>query len=209
KFEKTLGAKDPRELVVDELEQTHIYILKNCDEVLPYLKYGNLHKFMRMLDTCLMQNGVDNFLIGLKIGFKMKPLKIENEVDSNMKSAIKYTFVAPGNLPSKSILPQSSVLVKKYIKEIETTFCILYFILKEKERKEDKDLKSPPCPLVKEYKGCIRTSCKEIHQEVETSAIGKGQEKRIGSLSSSLGISEYEVGSFNKSAVFANDTPTK
>ncbi|KAK6793749.1 hypothetical protein RDI58_007202 [Solanum bulbocastanum] len=69
--------------------------------------------------------------------FKMKPLKTENEVDSNMKSTIRYTFVAPGaigkgwgrglkslgekgNTPSKSLLPQSSDLVKKCIKEIET-----------------------------------------------------------------------------------------
>ncbi|KAK6777832.1 hypothetical protein RDI58_024550 [Solanum bulbocastanum] len=66
----------------------------------------------------------------------MKPLKTENEVSSNMKSIIRYTFVAPGdigkgrgrglkslgekgNTPSKSFLPQSSDLVKKYIKEIE------------------------------------------------------------------------------------------
>ncbi|KAG5608099.1 hypothetical protein H5410_019380 [Solanum commersonii] len=28
--------------------------------------------------------------------FKMKSLKTENEVDSNMKSTIRYTFVAPG-----------------------------------------------------------------------------------------------------------------
>uniref|UniRef100_M1DQ89 Uncharacterized protein n=1 Tax=Solanum tuberosum TaxID=4113 RepID=M1DQ89_SOLTU len=70
--------------------------------------------------------------------FKMKPLKIENEVSSNMKSTIRYTFVAPGAIgkgrrrelkslgekgttPSKSLLPQSSDLVKKYIKEIETS----------------------------------------------------------------------------------------
>ncbi|KAK4708621.1 hypothetical protein R3W88_029546 [Solanum pinnatisectum] len=55
-----------------------------------------------------------------------------------MKSTIRYTFVAPGaigkgrggglkslgekgNTPSKSLLPQSSDLVKKYIKEIETS----------------------------------------------------------------------------------------
>ncbi|KAH0781856.1 hypothetical protein KY290_001454 [Solanum tuberosum] len=36
---RTLGAKVPCELEVDELEQAHIYILKNCDEVIPYLKY--------------------------------------------------------------------------------------------------------------------------------------------------------------------------
>ncbi|KAG5587409.1 hypothetical protein H5410_047843 [Solanum commersonii] len=50
----------------------------------------------------------------------MKPLKTENEVGSNMKSTIKYTFVMPGNTPSKNFLPQSNDLVKKYIKEIET-----------------------------------------------------------------------------------------
>ncbi|KAM3202854.1 hypothetical protein P3L10_030479 [Capsicum annuum] len=37
---KTLGAKDSCELEENELEQAHIYILKNCDEVLPYLEYG-------------------------------------------------------------------------------------------------------------------------------------------------------------------------
>ncbi|KAH0710852.1 hypothetical protein KY284_012279 [Solanum tuberosum] len=35
---KTLGAKTPFELEADELEQAHIYILKKCDEVLPYLE---------------------------------------------------------------------------------------------------------------------------------------------------------------------------
>ncbi|KAG5619760.1 hypothetical protein H5410_004978 [Solanum commersonii] len=55
----------------------------------------------------------------------MKSLKTENEIDSNMKSTIRYTFVAPGaigkgrgrglkslgekgSLPSKSLLPQSN-----------------------------------------------------------------------------------------------------
>uniref|UniRef100_A0A3Q7GIC9 DUF4216 domain-containing protein n=1 Tax=Solanum lycopersicum TaxID=4081 RepID=A0A3Q7GIC9_SOLLC len=69
--------------------------------------------------------------------FKMKSLEIENEVGSNTKSTIRYTFVAPGAIgkgcgrglkslgekestPFKSLLPQSSDLVKKYIKEIET-----------------------------------------------------------------------------------------
>ncbi|KAG5606535.1 hypothetical protein H5410_028027 [Solanum commersonii] len=59
----------------------------------------------------------------------MKSLKIENEVHSNMKSTIRYTFVAPGaiemgrgrglkslgekgSLSSKSLLPQSSDLVE-------------------------------------------------------------------------------------------------
>ncbi|WMV40936.1 hypothetical protein MTR67_034321 [Solanum verrucosum] len=37
---KILGAKVPCELEANELEQAHIYILKNCDEVIPYLEYG-------------------------------------------------------------------------------------------------------------------------------------------------------------------------
>ncbi|KAG5614293.1 hypothetical protein H5410_014117, partial [Solanum commersonii] len=60
---KTLGAKTPCELEVDELEQANIYILKNCDEVLPFLEF-----------------------------------KTENEDSSTMKSASRYTFVAPGSI---------------------------------------------------------------------------------------------------------------
>ncbi|KAG5631468.1 hypothetical protein H5410_003185 [Solanum commersonii] len=93
---------------------------------------------------------------------QMKPLKIENEVDSNMKSTIRYTFVAPGaigkgrgqefksmgekgKMPSKSLLPQSSDLIRK-----------------------------------------------------------KGSKEKSESLSSSLGISKYDMGSFNKSVVCAD-----
>ncbi|KAH0761575.1 hypothetical protein KY290_017648 [Solanum tuberosum] len=125
-----------------------------------------------------------------------------------------------GNLPSKSILPQSSVLVKKYIKEIETR--------KERGQGLKNSTVSTSQGIQMMHKNFmafekeniqINTSSptstnqvKKYTQEVETmgpGAIGKGQEKRIGSLSSSLGISEYEVGSFNQSTVFANDTPTK
>ncbi|KAH0702360.1 hypothetical protein KY285_016638 [Solanum tuberosum] len=161
-----------------------------------------------MLDTCLMQNGVDNFLIGLKIGGRGRGLKSLGE---------------KGNLPSKSILSQSSVLVKKYIKDIETSS-----IGKERGQGLTNSIVSTSQGIQMMHKNFmafekeniqINTSSptstnqvKKYTQEVETmgpGAIGKGQEKRIGSLSSSLGISEYEVGSFNKSAVFANDTPTK
>ncbi|KAM3200020.1 hypothetical protein P3L10_032380 [Capsicum annuum] len=42
---KILGAKDPCGIEADELEQAYIYILKNCDEVLPYLKeFAQTHK---------------------------------------------------------------------------------------------------------------------------------------------------------------------
>lgn len=61
----------------------------------------------------------------------MKQLKTENEVDSSMKSTIRYTFVAPGaigkgqgwglkslaarkNFPTKSYVSLYSDLVHKY-----------------------------------------------------------------------------------------------
>jgi len=46
---RTLGAKTPCELEADELEQAHIYILKNCDEVLPYLEYGEFFQIFTLL----------------------------------------------------------------------------------------------------------------------------------------------------------------
>lgn len=66
-------------------------------------------------------------------------MKNENEVGSNMKSTFRYSFLAPGaigkgqgrerglkslgekgNMPTKSLLPQSSDVVKQYINDIET-----------------------------------------------------------------------------------------
>ncbi|KAH0728150.1 hypothetical protein KY284_004015 [Solanum tuberosum] len=170
----------------------------------------------------------------------MKPLKTENEAGSNMKSTIRYTFVAPsaigkgrgrgikslgekGNTPSKSLLPQSSDLVKKYIKEIETK--------KDKGQGPKKSTIFTSQGMQKIYNNSMvpekenkqinlsfPTSAIKVEkctQEVETmrpAAIRKGLEKRSGSLRSPLGIFESEVGSFNKSVVCANQhmqTPSK
>ncbi|XP_016463901.1 uncharacterized protein LOC107786900 [Nicotiana tabacum] len=44
KFGKTLGAPKQLDLEADELEQAYIYILKNCDEVLPFLEeFAQIH----------------------------------------------------------------------------------------------------------------------------------------------------------------------
>jgi len=51
---KTLGAKTPCELEADELEQAHIYILKNCDEVIPYLKYREFFHIISLLLLLLL-----------------------------------------------------------------------------------------------------------------------------------------------------------
>ncbi|KAG5576261.1 hypothetical protein H5410_056395 [Solanum commersonii] len=160
--------------------------------------------------------------------FHMKPLKIENEVDSNMKSTIRYTFVAPGaigkgrgrglkslgekgNLPSKSILPQSSDLVKKYIKEIETNYI---------GKGQGQGLKNSTMSTSQGIQMMHKNSMtfEKENMQINTSSptstnqvkkLKQGLEKRTGSLSSTLGISKYEVGSFNKSVVFSNVTPPK
>ncbi|OIT20282.1 putative leucine-rich repeat receptor-like protein kinase [Nicotiana attenuata] len=70
----------------------------------------------------------------------MKPLKTKNEVGSSMKTVAKYAFIPPGairkgkgrgrglrslvekeNMPTNSLFPQSSDLVKKYIQTIESS----------------------------------------------------------------------------------------
>ncbi|KAH0768475.1 hypothetical protein KY285_004346 [Solanum tuberosum] len=156
-----------------------------------------------------------------EVKFKMKPLKIENEVGSNMKSTIRYIFVAPGAIgkgrgqghksmgekgktPSKSLLPQSSDLVKKeqgHKKSTMFTSQGMQTIHKNSMVHEKENLKinipfSTSAIQVEKYT-----------QEVETmdpTAIGKGLKQNSGSLSSSLEISEYDMGSFNKSDVCAN-----
>ncbi|KAH0678353.1 hypothetical protein KY284_019438 [Solanum tuberosum] len=169
--------------------------------------------------------------------FKMKSLKTKNEVDSNMKSTIRYTFVAPGaigkgrgrglkslgekgSLPSKSLLPQSSDLVKKYIKEIETSSTGNGQGLKNSTMSTSQGIrmmhKNSMAPEKENMQintaSPMTNQVKKYTQEVETSATGKGLEKRTRSLSSSLESDEHELGSFNKSAVFDNrhmQTPSK
>jgi len=52
---KTLGAPKQRDLEANELEQAHIYILKNCDEVLPFLEYDF---FLHIILHCLVSLGL-------------------------------------------------------------------------------------------------------------------------------------------------------
>ncbi|KAH0633181.1 hypothetical protein KY284_035967 [Solanum tuberosum] len=155
-----------------------------------------------------------------------------------MKSTIRYTFDAlgaigkgwgrglksfgeKGNTPSKSFLPQSSYLVKKYIKKIETkkdrgqglekatifTSQGMQTIYKNSMVHEKENMQSntsfPTSDIQVE---------KENMQTMRPTTISKGLEKKSGSLSSSLGFSESEVGSFYKSGVCANQhmqTPYK
>ncbi|XP_047254782.1 uncharacterized protein LOC107847476 isoform X4 [Capsicum annuum] len=85
-----------------------------------------------------MQNGIENLLNGLKIGFT---LKTDNEDESTIKSTMRYTFCAPGAIGkgwgrgirslitkgktltkiSLSSVYQPNDLVKQYIQEAETS----------------------------------------------------------------------------------------
>ncbi|KAM3358568.1 hypothetical protein P3S68_021501 [Capsicum galapagoense] len=86
-----------------------------------------------------MQNGIENLLNGLKIGFT---IKTDNEDESTIKSTMRYTFCAPGAIGkgrgrgirslitkgktltkiSLSSVYQPNDLVKQYIQEAETSF---------------------------------------------------------------------------------------
>lgn len=46
---RNLGARTPCELEEDEFEQAHIYILKNFDEVLPFLDYVKIFHIISLL----------------------------------------------------------------------------------------------------------------------------------------------------------------
>ncbi|KAH0709090.1 hypothetical protein KY284_010517 [Solanum tuberosum] len=88
-------------------------------------------------------------------------MKTENEDGSIMKSTIRYSFVVPGaigrgrgrglksltskvKIPAKSLLFQSSDLVKQYIQEVETGTQH-----NTSNGDDEMDRKTPPCLLVK------------------------------------------------------------
>ncbi|KAG5571481.1 hypothetical protein H5410_061247 [Solanum commersonii] len=152
--------------------------------------------------------------------FKMKSLNTENEVDSNMKSTIRYTFVAPsaigkgrerglkslgekGSLLSKSLLPQSSDLVKKFYREGQRQgLKNSTMSTSQGTRMMHKNSMAPEKETMQiNTSSLVTNQVNKYTQELETR---KGLEKGIRSLSSYLGISKYEVGSFNKSADFDN-----
>ncbi|OIT39198.1 hypothetical protein A4A49_22557, partial [Nicotiana attenuata] len=172
--------------------------------------------------------------------FNMKPSKIENELGSTMNIAAKYSFVAPGairkgqgrgrglrslvekeNMPAKSLFPQSSDLVKQYIQTIETssigkgrgeglknsTMSASQGMKHKKHIVLEKDYMQIDIPLPPST-----DQVKQYTQKVETGAIRKEREQVPRSLCFSLGISENEVGSFDKNAIYANQhiqTPSK
>ncbi|KAM3290192.1 hypothetical protein P3S67_018481 [Capsicum chacoense] len=141
--------------------------------------------------------------------FKIKRLKIENEVVSIGKSTM-YTFVAPGvirkgrgrgrglrslaekdNMSTKSLFIQSSNVVKQYLQDIEIGSIEI------------------DCGQGHKYSTMSvndgkKSIGKKYTHECETSAIGKGLEQRSRSLSSSLGIAGKKVESLNKSTLCAN-----
>ncbi|KAG5595210.1 hypothetical protein H5410_036442 [Solanum commersonii] len=152
----------------------------------------------------------------------MKPLKTENEVGSNMKSTIRYIFVAlgaigkgqgrglkslgeKGNTPSKSFLPQSSGLVKKYIKEIETSSI---------ENDRGQGLKKAnifTCQGMQTiYKNSMVHEKENMH--INTSFPTSAIQVEKCTTEVETRFSETEVGSFKKSGVCANQhmqTPSK
>ncbi|XP_060175512.1 uncharacterized protein LOC132606160 isoform X2 [Lycium barbarum] len=123
-------------------------------------------------------------------------------------------------MPTKSLFPQSSDIVKQYIQEIETSA-----IGKERGQGLKNATMSASQGMRMIHKNSMvleigysfskgYTSTDQVKQckKVETSAIGMGREQTPRSLCSSLGVSENEMESFHENARYANQrmqTPSK
>ncbi|KAK6803328.1 hypothetical protein RDI58_001112 [Solanum bulbocastanum] len=151
---KTVGAKDPCELESYELEQGHLYILNNCDEVLPYIKeFAQTHENAQHLSAVDWSRQFIEW-------FKDRVAQLHKRDDSQ----IMEDLLSLSRGPTKYSTRSNGYVVNGYRFHVE-----------------DYDTR-------------------------------KGLEKRTRSLSSSLGISKYEVRSFIKSADFDNqymETPSK
>lgn len=129
-----------------------------------------------------------------------------------------------GHMTTKRLISdKSSDLVEHYIKEIETSSIgmgrgqglknsTMYTsqgmeTIHKKSialEKENMQINTPTLASTHQVK--------QYTQKVEKSATGKKLEERHGSLNSSLGVSEYDVGALNKSTLYANQkmqTPSK
>ncbi|KAG5604502.1 hypothetical protein H5410_025994 [Solanum commersonii] len=152
-----------------------------------------------------MYSQQQNVLSTANLRFKMKPIKTESEDSSTMKSTMRYTFVAPGaigkgrgrgqglkslgekgSMPTKKLFSQSNDLVNHYIQEIET----------RKTRGQGQQISTESASLGMEtmHKNALTlekenmkinipspactNQVKQYTQEVKTSVIGNGLEKR-------------------------------
>ncbi|KAH0633140.1 hypothetical protein KY284_035926 [Solanum tuberosum] len=140
-----------------------------------------------------------------EVRFKMKPIKIESEDSSTMKSTMRYTFVAPGaigkgrgrgqglkslgekgSMPTKKLFSQSNDLVNHYIQEIETrktrgqgpkSSTMSTSLGMETMHKNALTLEKENMIINIPSPACTN-QVKQYTQQVKTSVIGKGLEKR-------------------------------
>ncbi|KAG5570453.1 hypothetical protein H5410_060219, partial [Solanum commersonii] len=176
---KTLGAKTPCELEVDELEQAHIYILKNCDEVLPFLDQDENEDSSTMKST-LRYTFVAPGSIGKGRG----------------RGVGRKSLGEKGYMPTKKLFSQSNDLVNHYIQEIETrktrglgqkSYTMSSSQGMETMRKNSLDLEKENMKINIPSPTCTN-QVKQYTKEVETSATGidKRSESTMSSKSARL-----------------------
>ncbi|KAK6786968.1 hypothetical protein RDI58_015493 [Solanum bulbocastanum] len=118
---KTLGAPKQRDLEANELEQTHIYILKNCDEVIPFLE-----EFAQTHVDSTQHLSDDEWNIQFIVWFKEKVAQLHKEDDS----WIMEDLLALSHGPTKYVLHYNGYIVngyrlhaKDYDKNLKTQNC--------------------------------------------------------------------------------------
>ncbi|XP_016481586.1 uncharacterized protein LOC107802577 isoform X4 [Nicotiana tabacum] len=77
----------------NELEQAHIYILKNCDEIQPFLEKFSLTP----IDTS-QENSDMQFIGWLKEKVDMNPSKYQKSKMESSSKTVKHVYVPPGTL---------------------------------------------------------------------------------------------------------------
>ncbi|WMV32677.1 hypothetical protein MTR67_026062 [Solanum verrucosum] len=105
-LEKHWGAPKQRDLEANEIEQEHIYILKNCDEVLPFLE-----EFAQIHVDSTQHLSDDEWNRQFIEWFQDKVAQLHKEDDSQ----IMEDLLALSRGPTKYVLHYNSYIVNGYI----------------------------------------------------------------------------------------------
>ncbi|XP_070019221.1 uncharacterized protein [Nicotiana sylvestris] len=90
---RALRGGKPHKPDSNELEQAHIYILKNCDEIQPFLEKFSLTP----IDTS-QENSDMQFIGWLKEKVDMNPSKYQKSKMESSSKTVKHVYVPPGTL---------------------------------------------------------------------------------------------------------------
>ncbi|WMV55080.1 hypothetical protein MTR67_048465 [Solanum verrucosum] len=211
---KNLGDKNPFELEAKELEQAHIYILRNCDEVISYLEYGEFFYFTdRKFPYYFSTFGFFTGAIGKGRQQELTNVTMSSSHDKRVIHK-KSMALEKGYMQVNASFHPSIKQVKQNIQEVETinSYKLRPYFLQivtgklysnssglfspvstGKERGTGPKNSTMPSSEVHTPFHSFTNQVKQCTKEVETSAIERDVSKCIRSFCSSLGISEKNL----------------